>query len=115
MKTELKKFDSMDWNAWAGAENFADGSSPLIADISVANWTTEDECRPEDWDGSATLIVDGRGLAIYPSYIFENGGTWLTYNAYGTKGITSLPSKIIPKSSPVNIKTLLKQGWFFEE
>lgn len=47
----FKTFDNLDWQAYAGATAFADGTDPLIADLADG--------------GEGQVIVDATGIGIY--------------------------------------------------
>lgn len=69
---KLREFTKNDWNGWAGATNFEDGSSPLIYEAE-----------------NFTMIVDFEGISIYSDPEENNGeDEWFLLN-------TELLSKVL--------------------
>ena len=60
-----RRFDERDWDAFAGAEKFSDGSEPFIAEVEYR-------------DVAATIITDATATTVY---LLDAGGnelgTWL--------------------------------------
>ena len=71
LKTEasfkLKPFDKSDWYAFAGAEEFGDGTDPLIWDGKAKEWEGEKNV-------DIMVIIDGTGVAVFDA---ESGEGYL--------------------------------------
>lgn len=74
--TEYRRFDSMDWQAFAGAECFTDGRQPFIYNQSLNSGLVQ-----------LTVIADRNGLEIY---LFDDGDGDQNVWDKSIKNLTSL-------------------------
>jgi len=58
---KLRPFSKSDWMGFAGAEEFEDGSEPLIGEIRVADDWPE---NLESMDGGVVVVVDANGIEV---------------------------------------------------
>jgi hypothetical protein len=104
---QLRPMDRTDWMAFAGAENFDDGSEPMIAYVDVTQWPSE---HRKDTPGSqepvdgVVVLADKNGVAV--------SGTNAAFVLFGPEKEQAIEigNKIV-QSAPVNWKDLVRQGF----
>jgi hypothetical protein len=105
---DLRPFEKHDWYGWAGAQNFPDGSEPLIGEVQVTNWPEE------DFEGgrsmpAATIIVDAQGISINGM----NGAyaDWRSGIGGGSKEELIAKAKQLMATQPIDVNKLKAEGW----
>lgn len=64
---EIRRFDTLDWDAWGGSEEFANGKNPFIYEEKLNNGKV-----------LLTMIGDANGISIM--MVSQDDGTMLVWN-----------------------------------
>lgn len=104
---DLRPFDKNDWQGFAGAENFDDGTEPMIGEVKVTGWPEEHYDGGKALD-EAVIIVDGRGTSINGM----NGAIVKNHDVFGkTKEQLIQEAKQLMAKQPIDFDVLLDMGW----
>ena len=98
---KLRPFSKSDWMGFAGAEEFEDGSEPLIGEIRVADDWPE---NLESMDGGVVVVVDANGIEV----VGEAG--WYDYRAADANK-EDLLNVVNQLKEPLTIKQLEDLGF----